>query len=75
MPFCPQDEATGRTLPGAPVSHYSMNTMDTTSHARHDKDRNPLESRFSARAEFKIKFQDFAVLNSLATRFSAMQNV
>jgi uncharacterized protein YggE len=75
MPFCPQDEATGRTLPDAPIVHYSMSTLDTTSHPYRDTSNNIIENRYSARAEFKIKFQDFGVLNNLATRFSAMQNV
>jgi len=75
MPFCPQDEATGRTLPDAPIVHYSMSTMDTTSHPHRDNDSKIAEHRYSARAEFKIKFQDFGVLNNLATRFSAMQNI
>jgi uncharacterized protein YggE len=73
---CPQDEATGKTLPDAAIAHYSMSPLDTTSHSRRTRDNvTQLEPQYSARADFKIKFQDFGVLNNLATRFSAMKNV
>lgn len=80
MSLCPQDEETGRTLPDAPIVHYSLSTMDTTSHT--PRSRNPESGKmepdptlYSARVDLKIKFQDFAVLNKVATQLSAMDHV
>ncbi|RDL41695.1 uncharacterized protein BP5553_01674 [Venustampulla echinocandica] len=73
-PYCPQDEATGHTVPGAAVSHYSMTTLDTSSH-QHRSKTGSLTVLYSARAEFSIKFHDFAILNKIATRASAMEHV
>ena len=74
VPYCPQDEETGRTLPGEPIAHYSMSTMDTTS-GRELAAEEKYTTYYTARAAFDIKFQDFGVLNKLATEFSAMQYV
>ncbi|KAF1994682.1 hypothetical protein P154DRAFT_526858 [Amniculicola lignicola CBS 123094] len=84
LPHCPQDDATGRTLEGAPIAHYSMSTLDTNSHRERistskdewtEKSKVEYETTFSARAEMHIKFSDFSLLNTLATQFSAWQNV
>lgn len=80
MPHCPQDEATGRIAENAAIAHYSMSTLDTSSKQRKisaSDSTTPAkyETVYSARAEFHIKFSDFAVLNKLATQFSAMENV
>jgi uncharacterized protein YggE len=72
---CPQDEATGRALPEAGIVHYSMSTLDTQSHIQRNKDGPQLPPLFSARADYKIKFKDFSLLNTLATQFSAMKNI
>jgi uncharacterized protein YggE len=75
-PHCPQDETTGATAADAAISHYSMTTLDTTSHReRKDYDREEYVTTFSARAVFHIKFADFSVLNTLTTQFSGMPNV
>ncbi|KAF2727653.1 hypothetical protein EJ04DRAFT_538829 [Polyplosphaeria fusca] len=75
MPYCPQDEE-GRTLPDAAIAHYSMTTLDTTSNQqRRDREGTFYEPTYSARVELHIKFADFDVLNILATKFSAMDNI
>lgn len=81
-PYCPQDEETGRTKEDAAISHYSMSTLDTTSHRERRPNSNPTkdetpryDTTYSARAEFNIKFSDFDALDKLATQFSAMQHV
>lgn len=79
-PYCPQDEETGRTKEGAAIAHYSMSTMNTSCHNDYARRRNEPETSkseptYSAKAEFNIKFSDFAVLDKLTTQFSAMENV
>jgi uncharacterized protein YggE len=80
-PYCPQDEATGRTVDGAPIAHYSMSTLDTSSHRNHVKTKigdfheNEVVITYEARAKFNIKFHDFSALNKLATEFSAMDHI
>ncbi|KAH7074177.1 hypothetical protein FB567DRAFT_536909 [Paraphoma chrysanthemicola] len=83
-PYCPQDEETGRTKENAPIAHYSMSTLDTTSHRERigrptgePRLTEPVkyETTYSARVDLKIKFSDFNLLDTLATQFSAMQNV
>lgn len=78
-PYCPQDETTGQTKPDSPIAHYSMSTLDTSSHRERRPDspsgeRSTYDTTYSARAEFNIKFSDFSVLDKLATQFSAMDN-
>jgi uncharacterized protein YggE len=81
-PFCPQDEETGGTKANAAIAHYSMSTLDTSSNRerRHNANKNSDEApkydvTYSARAEFNIKFSDFAALDKLATQFSAMETI
>jgi uncharacterized protein YggE len=80
-PYCPQDEETGRTKENAAIAHYSMSTLDTSSHRERrpndtKSDEEPkYDTTYSARAELNIKFSDFNLLDTLATQFSAMQNV
>lgn len=80
-PYCPQDGATGQTLPGAAISHYSMSTLDTSSYTNQREGsgrdgKGPIyDVTYSARADFHIKFADFDILDTLATKFSAMNNV
>jgi predicted secreted protein len=81
-PYCPQDEETGRTKQDAAIAHYSMSTLDTSSHYEKRPDSSAkkdeevkYDTTYSARAEFNIKFSDFAALDKLATQFSAMQYV
>lgn len=75
-PHCAQDTATGKTLPGAAIAHYSMSTLDTNSRSRAiDSKKEKYEIVYTAKAQFNIKFSDFTVLGQLATDFSAMQNV
>jgi uncharacterized protein YggE len=79
-PHCPQDESTGVTLPGAAISHYSMSTMDTRAHRDRVKTNNAekpdeWKTTYSVAIKYYVKFSDFAVLNTLVTRFSAMENV
>jgi uncharacterized protein YggE len=80
-PYCPQDAVTGRTADGAPIAHYSMSTLDTSSHIDRVKTNagnsheNEVVITYQARAKFNIKFHDFSVLNKLATEFSAMDHV
>jgi hypothetical protein len=82
MPYCPQDSETGQTAIGAPIAHYSMSTMDTTSNTRtvkrvtsEGKTEQESVTSYSARANFNIKFTDFGLLNQLATQFSAADNI
>lgn len=75
-PLCPQDEKTRRTLPDAPVVHYSMSSIETASHPVFHYDTKEYEDTlFSAHAGFEIKVQDFAILNKITTTFSSMENV
>ncbi|OAK96843.1 hypothetical protein IQ06DRAFT_296827 [Phaeosphaeriaceae sp. SRC1lsM3a] len=80
-PYCPQDEETGSTKENAAISHYSMSTLDTSNHRERRPDPNnklekPIyDTSYYARADFNIKFSDFAALDKLATQFSAMPNV
>jgi uncharacterized protein YggE len=75
-PYCPQDEAERRTVTGAAIAHYSMSTLDTSSSRQIvDGHSKTYETVYAARALFNIKFHDFAVLNKLATQFSAMDHV
>ncbi|KAH7069815.1 hypothetical protein BKA63DRAFT_519619 [Paraphoma chrysanthemicola] len=81
-PYCPQDEETGRTKENAPIAHYSMSTLDTSSHRERRSTGEPrlaepakYDTTYSARVELNIKFSDFNLLDTLATQFSAMQNV
>lgn len=82
-PYCPQDEETGKTKENAAISHYSMSTLDTSSH-RDRRQRSTADTQdepakydttYYARAEFNIKFSDFSALDTLATQFSRMENV
>ncbi|KAF2469506.1 uncharacterized protein BDR25DRAFT_50156 [Lindgomyces ingoldianus] len=76
LPHCYQDNTAGHAMGGAAISHYSMSTLDTSNHQqRPDKDGNMFPTTYSARVEFHIKFSDFDVLNTLATKFSAMENI
>jgi predicted secreted protein len=59
-----------------------MSTLDTSSNSKRrevkgtGRDEQPIYDKYySARAEFHVKFADFDVLNTLATRFSAMTDV
>jgi hypothetical protein len=81
-PFCPQDDKTRGTKADAAIAHYSMSTLDTSS----NRERRPSQNKnideapkydvtYSARAEFNIKFSNFAVLDKLATQFAAMDTV
>lgn len=77
---CPIDDTTGQPLPNAAISHYSITTLDTSQHrdARKELDAEGnriYDTSYSARVDFHIKFSDFSVLDTLATRFSAMDNV
>jgi uncharacterized protein YggE len=81
-PFCPQDEETGRTKADAAIAHYSMSTLDTSSsrERRHTSNKDSDEPTkyditYTARAEFNIKFSDFAALDKLATQFSTMETI
>ena len=82
VPYCPQDEETGRTKQDAAISHYSMRTLDTssqrerrpTSELRRDEAPKYDTTQY-ARAEFNIQFSDFNALDKLATQCSAMENV
>lgn len=75
MPYCPQDESTGQTKPNAAISHYTMSSLSTNSHTQYYADTKTNEIKYTAHAEFSIKFSDFGVLDKLATQFSAMENV
>ena len=76
IPHCTQNDATGQKQPDAAIAHYSMSTLDTNSRSRlKDKSKEKYEVVYSASALFNIKFADFRVLNTLATEFSAMNNI
>ncbi|KAF1912076.1 hypothetical protein BDU57DRAFT_523426 [Ampelomyces quisqualis] len=82
-PYCPQDEETGKTKENAAISHYSMSTLDTSSHrdrrstasANTQDEPAKYDTTYFARADFNIKFSDFSALDKLATQFSRMENV
>jgi hypothetical protein len=75
-PHCPSDPDTGKMLPGAAISHYSMSSLDTSSVRRSvDKYGTDFETVYTASTSFNIKFADFGLLNQLATAFSAMETV
>lgn len=78
-PHYPQDEETGRTRSDAAISHYSMGTMTTkTQHQPRtigDEKGSSYEVSHSASAKFDIRFSDFALLNTLVTEISALEDV
>jgi uncharacterized protein YggE len=81
-PFCP-DNNTIEARKNAAIAHYSMSTLQTSNHPQARRSANdtttsgPTEydTLYSAKAEFHIKFSDFALLGKLATQFSTMENV
>lgn len=79
-PFCPSDNSTPRE--SAAIAHYSMSTLQTSNHTQSKRNKNEnttgpteYETLYAAKAEFNIKFSDFAVLGQLATQFSTMKHV
>ncbi|KAL2807815.1 hypothetical protein BJX63DRAFT_411086 [Aspergillus granulosus] len=65
--------ASGEVTSTAAITHWSMGSLSTYSHAVYDR-RTDTETGHSyhARAEFEIKFRNFATLASVATELSGM---
>ncbi|PGH08736.1 hypothetical protein AJ79_05927 [Helicocarpus griseus UAMH5409] len=64
-------EPSGEATADAPVTHWSMSSMSTSS--RHDRENN--ERTFVARTSFSVKFRDFNKLSAVASELSVMPNV
>ncbi|KAI0127265.1 hypothetical protein BJ170DRAFT_683111 [Xylariales sp. AK1849] len=69
-PYCPQDEGTG--------SMSSLQTNAQNERLRRDPKGGMAPKPaivYTARADFHIKFADFSIINTLATKLSLMENV
>jgi hypothetical protein len=80
-PFCPSDNSPS-SRENAAIAHYSMSTLHTSNQTqvKRTKDESTggsiqYDTFYAAKAEFHIKFSDFALLGQLATQFSAMEDV
>ncbi|KAK4976488.1 hypothetical protein LTR66_003405 [Elasticomyces elasticus] len=70
----PTDE-TEEAKAAAAISHWSMKSLRTSSFVPYDSDGRQQTRRYTARADFEIRFRDFNVLGPFSTQLAAMPHV